>query len=139
MDRLELDPPFETKVMQIEALMKQANPSSKLQLGSALISADGSIEFVKYFGQIIYNTLHLYQIELPDELAQTYATLKNISSTADPAVSPANFVASYHAVSEMLNGSISHMLSGSLWLLPSAVSSIHCHHELIPRGWYCSL
>lgn len=89
-----------------------------------LITVNSTIELVKYFGQIIYKTLDVYDIEVPEPVAHNYAALEHISSiqSSSPITSDLSLIFAFQEVTEMLNESISHLLSGALWLLPAAVS-----------------
>lgn len=90
-----------------------------------LISVNATVELVKYFGQIIYRTLQIYDIEPPEAVTEYYTLLHNVSAlqSSDISVMDKRLNNAYELVSEMLNDSLSHLFSGSLWLLPTAVST----------------
>lgn len=100
-------------------------------------SDNSTIEFVKYFGQILYLTFEKYEIELQPDALHEFETLQSIPSAqeANMTQSDINLVSAVSAVRHMTQETVEHTMSGTLWLFPAAVRSSHDRDQVLtPQG-----
>jgi hypothetical protein len=137
LSRLKLDPSPEEEIHYLRTLGADPNPAGKSLSLCHVINIDKIIEnstivAIKYLGQIFVATLKAYGIEPDHSLELDIKHLANLPATPTSNTTAAieNCYVALHLVGHVLDHSFEEMLSGTLWFLPTAVSSFQSHPQI---------